>query len=84
MKPNINLFGFREFYYKPDTRNYWDNWKIFLNVAQALDKVWHGGLEHKSDILLPQNYTQLLKSYYGIKQDEVYTELKVISSRRKS
>jgi hypothetical protein len=34
---------------------------LFLDVAQAFDKVWHG-LFHKIEQLLPAEYSQLLKS----------------------
>jgi hypothetical protein len=36
---------------------------IFLDVAQAFDKVWHEGLFHKLELLLPTEYSQILKSY---------------------
>jgi hypothetical protein len=36
---------------------------IFFDVAQAFDKVWHEGLFHKIEQLLPAEYTQLLRSY---------------------
>jgi uncharacterized membrane protein YcgQ (UPF0703/DUF1980 family) len=35
---------------------------MFLDVAQAFDKVWHAGLLNKIEQLLPTEYTQLLKS----------------------
>ena len=36
---------------------------IFLDVAQAFDKVWHEGLIHKIRCLLPQNVHAVLESY---------------------
>jgi predicted glycosyl hydrolase (DUF1957 family) len=48
---------------------------MFLDVAQAFDKVWHAGLLHKIEQLLPPEYSQLLKSYltdcyFRVKQGE--------------
>ena len=36
---------------------------IFLDVAQAFDKVWHEELFHKIGQLPPTEHSQLLKSY---------------------
>jgi len=36
---------------------------IFLDVAQAFDKVWHERLFHKIEQLPPAEHSQLLKSY---------------------
>jgi hypothetical protein len=36
---------------------------IFLDVVQAFDRVWHERLLHKIELLLPTDYSQLLKSY---------------------
>jgi hypothetical protein len=36
---------------------------IFLDVAQAFDKVWHQGLEFKLQRDLPKQFYQILKSY---------------------
>ena len=36
---------------------------IFLDVAQAFDKVWHEGLIHKIKCLLPKNVHTILESY---------------------
>ena len=33
---------------------------LFLDVAQAFDRVWHEGLLHKIELLLPSDYRQLL------------------------
>jgi hypothetical protein len=58
---------------------------IFLKVAQAFDKFWHERLFHKLELLLPPEYSQLLKSYlsdrfFRVKQDE-YSDLKPINAR---
>lgn len=36
---------------------------VFLDVAQAFDRVWHEGLLHKLQSVLPLSYCQLLQSY---------------------
>ena len=36
---------------------------IFLDVAQAFDRVWHDGLIHKIKFLLPENTHKVLNSY---------------------
>jgi hypothetical protein len=36
---------------------------IFLDVAQAFDRVWHDGLLHKLKSILPKQCYQLFKSY---------------------
>ena len=36
---------------------------VFLDVAQAFDKVWHEGLLHKIKLYLPENTHKLLRSY---------------------
>lgn len=58
---------------------------MFLDVAQAFDKVWHEGLNYKLKTLLPNQYTEILKSYlterfFRIKQDDAYSELKEIKA----
>ena len=35
---------------------------MFLDVAEAFDKVWHEGLCHKIELLLPPEFSQLLQS----------------------
>jgi len=54
-------------------------------VAQAFDKVWHEGLFHKIEQLLPAEYRQLLNSYlsgrfFRVKQEDEYSELKQIKA----
>lgn len=36
---------------------------VFLDVSQAFDKVWHGGLHVKLSRLLPANYCRLIRNY---------------------
>jgi len=42
----------------------------FLNVSQALDKVWHPGVLFKIKRILPSSYFNLLKSYLNEHQFE--------------
>jgi len=58
---------------------------VFLDVAQAFDKVWHEGLKNKFKKILPKQYTQLLESYisdraFRVKQEDIYSELKEINA----
>ena len=58
---------------------------IFLDVAQAFDKVWHRGLQYKLEKYLPWHYSQLLKSYmaerhFRIKYEDEYSELKRVEA----
>ena len=58
---------------------------IFLDVAQAFDKVWHQGLEFKLHRDLPKQFYQVLKSYiaerhFRVKIGSEYSELKRISA----
>ncbi|KAF6198264.1 hypothetical protein GE061_008011 [Apolygus lucorum] len=58
---------------------------IFLDVAQAFDKVWHEGLEYKLHRDLPRQFYLLLKSYlenrhFRVKQDDQYSCLKPIKA----
>jgi hypothetical protein len=53
---------------------------VFLDVAQAFDKVWNAGFLHKIEQLLPPEYSQLLESYltdryFRVKQEEEYSDL---------
>lgn len=52
-------------------------------MVQSLDKVWHEGLFHKLELLLPTEYSLLLKSYlsgryFQVKQDDEYSGLRPI------
>lgn len=53
---------------------------IFLDVAQAFDKVWHEGLEYKLQRDLPRQYYEILKSYisnrlFRVRYDQEYSKL---------
>lgn len=57
---------------------------IFLD-KQAFDNVWHAGLKHKQNVLLPQPYSEVFDSYisdrfFSVKQDAVCSELKEIKA----
>jgi hypothetical protein len=58
---------------------------IFLDVAQAFDKVWHRGLEYKMGRDLPEKHSQLLKAYisnrhFRVEHEDSYSELNEISA----
>lgn len=58
---------------------------IFLDVAQAFDKVWHRGLEYKLYRDLPIQYYEILKSYlsnryFRVRYNQEYSELQEISA----
>ena len=58
---------------------------VFLDVAQAFDKVWHEGLNYKLRAILPKQYAGILESYlaerfFRIKQGDAYSELKKIKA----
>ena len=58
---------------------------IFLDVAQAFDKVWHEGLNYKLKLLLPVQYSRILESYiseryFRIKQEDAYSDLRKIQA----
>jgi hypothetical protein len=58
---------------------------IFLDVAQAFDKVWHEGLNHKLKLLLLVQYSSILDSYiseryFRIKQEDAYSDLRKIQA----
>lgn len=56
---------------------------VFLDVAQAFDKVWHKGLIYKLNKFLPNSYVQLLTSYltkrvFRVKHGNEFSKLKDI------
>lgn len=58
---------------------------VFLDVAQAFDKVWHKGLEFKLHRDLPRQFFGILKSYisdryFRVRHGNEYSELKKISA----
>jgi hypothetical protein len=58
---------------------------IFLDVAQAFDKVWHEGLNHKLRTILSKQCAEILESYlterfFRIEQGDAYSELKEIKA----
>lgn len=58
---------------------------VFLDVAQAFDKVWHRGLIYKLKKMLPKQFSQILESYlsdryFRVKQDCSYSNLKEIKA----
>jgi hypothetical protein len=58
---------------------------VSLDIAQALDRVWHRGLLHKLRSVLPDNFYELLKSYvtnrhFHLKHENSYSELKLIKA----
>lgn len=58
---------------------------VFLDIAQAFDKVWHKGLLHKLRSILPDHFYQLLKSYltnryFHVTHEDSYSELKIIKA----
>lgn len=58
---------------------------LFLDMAQAFDRVWHTGLLHKLNSILPESYYRLLVSYletrkFRTKVEDSYSELKNIQA----
>lgn len=58
---------------------------VFLDVAQAFDKVWHKGLIFKLNRFLPDSYVKLLSSYlsdrvFRVREENEYSSLKDIKA----
>lgn len=58
---------------------------VFLDVAQAFDKVWHKGLIYKLNRFLPKSYVELLSSYladrvFRVREENDYSSLKDIKA----
>jgi hypothetical protein len=58
---------------------------VFLDIAQAFDRVWHRGLLHKLRSTLPDQFYLLLKSYltnrhFHVRHEDSYSELKLIKA----
>lgn len=58
---------------------------LFLDVAQAFDKVWHSGLIFKLNQQLPIEYADILRSYltdryFRVKQKEEYSSINPIKA----
>ena len=58
---------------------------VFLDVAQAFDKVWHKGLIYKLNRFLPSSYVKLLSSYlsdrtFRVREENEYSSLKDINA----
>lgn len=56
---------------------------MFLDISQAFDRVWHKGLLHKLESILPNEYNRLFKSYlsdrkFRIRQEDAYSDIKDI------
>jgi retron-type reverse transcriptase len=57
----------------------------FLDISQAIDKIWHTGLLYKIRRSLPLNYFLILKSYlhsrhFVVKVETEYTELSSVNA----
>jgi len=58
---------------------------VFLDVAQAFDKVWHDGLVKKLRSILPPDFCDILESYlterfFRVKQENCYSSLQPINA----
>lgn len=58
---------------------------VFLDVAQAFDKVWHYGLILKLRKMLPKQFADILESYitdrtFRVRQDDSFSDLKLIKA----
>ena len=56
---------------------------VFIDVAQAFDKVWHEGLINKLNQMLPVQYVNIFSSYitdrlFRVKQEDEYSDLKEV------
>lgn len=58
---------------------------VFIDVAQAFDKVWHDGLNFKLYRDLPNQYSRILKSYiagrfFRVKFEDEYSKIRKITA----
>lgn len=58
---------------------------VFLDVAQAFDKVWHKGLIYKLRKMLPKQFADILESYltertFRVRHEDAYSDLKQIKA----
>jgi hypothetical protein len=58
---------------------------VFLDIAQAFDRVWHRGILHKLRSALSYHFYLLLKSYltnphFCVGHEDLYSELKLIKA----
>lgn len=58
---------------------------VFLDIAQAFDKVWHEGLNYKIKTLLPKQFHAILENYlaqrmFQVKQNTATTDLTEIKA----
>ena len=58
---------------------------VFIDVAQAFDKVWHDGLNFKLQRDLPKSHSEILKSYiterfFRIKHEDEFSSLRKIEA----
>lgn len=58
---------------------------VFLDVAQAFDKVWHEGLIYKLKTMLPKQFSDILESYltnrvFRVRQEDAYSQIKKIKA----
>lgn len=58
---------------------------VFLDVAQAFDKVWHRGLIYKLGKMLPKQFVDILESYltertFRVRHEDAYSDIKQIKA----
>lgn len=58
---------------------------VFLDVAQAFDKVWHKGLIYKLSKMLPKQFVDILESYltertFRVRHEDAYSDIKQIKA----